>query len=225
MKISVVIPAYNEEKYIGKCLESVIKQERKPDEIIVVDNNSTDSTAEIVKKYKSVTLIKEKQQGIIPTRNIGFDIAKGDIIARCDADTIVPLDWIKKIEEIFLKNKSILAISMPVFVYDIPPFGNKFSFIYHLYMFIPRMFIGHYPLVGPSMAIRKNAWNKIRKELCTDAKAVHEDVDISLHIRKIGRVYHDHTNLVLTSGRRIKYKPWSFFGEYTWRFFKMLLSH
>src|ERR1035437_9820650 len=89
MKVSVVIPAYNEEKYIGACLDSLMDQKEKPDEIIVVNNNSTDNTAKIVKKYP-VRLINEEQQGMIPARNRGFNEAKFEIIARTDADTILP---------------------------------------------------------------------------------------------------------------------------------------
>ena len=56
MKVSVVIPVYNEEKYIKNCLESLMKQEEKPDEIIVVDNNCTDETINIVKKYNGIKI-------------------------------------------------------------------------------------------------------------------------------------------------------------------------
>lgn len=224
MKISVVIPAYNEEKHIENCLDSLMKQERKPDEILVVDNNSTDSTAEIVRKYKTVTLIKEKKQGIIPTRNTGFDMAKGDIIARCDADTIVPENFVKNILEDFEKNNSIVAVSMPIMFYDVPVI-RRFRFLYYPYMFVPKILLGHYCLVGPGMAVRKKIWNKIRPDLCTDEKAVHEDVDVSLHIEKYGKIFHDKNILVKASGRRPMYNPLSFFGEYTWRFFKMLWHH
>ena len=64
MKVSVVIPVYNEKKRIKKCLDSLLSQSEKPDEIIVVDNNSTDSTVSIVRKYKGVNLVHEKKQGI-----------------------------------------------------------------------------------------------------------------------------------------------------------------
>lgn len=225
MKISVVIPAYNEEKSISSCLNSLLKQTTRPYEIIVVDNNSTDATAEIVKKYKDVKIVFEKKQGIIPARNTGFDNVKGEIIARCDADTILPNNWIENIDKVFTKNDSIVAVSMPILIHDIPPVGDKPLFLFYLYMAIPRFFIGHYPILGPSMAVRKTTWDKIKDELCTDAKAVHEDLDLSFHIRKLGIVYHDKNNLVLTSGRRMKYNPWSFFGEYTIRFFKMLKNH
>jgi glycosyltransferase involved in cell wall biosynthesis len=224
MRISVVIPAYNEGARIKNCLDSLLKQLRIPDEIIVVNNNSTDNTADIVGTYKNVTLITEKEQGIIPARNAGFDLASGDVIARCDADTILPDNFIKNIEEDFLKDSSVVAVSMPVTFYDMPVV-NRMKFLYYPYMFIPRLLIGHYSLVGPGMAVKKSAWKKIRKELCTDPTQVHEDVDVSMHIKKHGEIYHDRNILVMASGRRAMYKPWSFFGEYTLRFFKMLGTH
>lgn len=224
MKTSVVIPVYNEEKRIKKCLESLMKQSEKPDEIIVVDNNCTDGTIKIVKEYKKIIIVKEKKQGILIARNTGFDQAKNDIIARCDADTILPHDWIKNIKQSFSKDKNIVAVSMPLFINDYG-FNDKFAFIFYIYMFIPMVLIGHYPLIGPSMAVKKSAWEKIKKELCTDQNQVHEDLDISFHIKKLGRIYHDKKNLVLTSGRRIVGNPLSFFGEYTFRFFKMYFSH
>ncbi|MFA5770944.1 MAG: glycosyltransferase family 2 protein [Patescibacteria group bacterium] len=224
MKISVVVPAHNEEKHIVSCLESLTNQTRQPDEIIVVSNSSTDRTEEIVKSYPKVTLLSLDVKGIIPARNKGFDLATGDIIARCDADTILPKDWVKKIEDSFLNNQSAVALSMPVLVNDIK-FGDRFLFLFYLYMLIPRLTMGHYPVVGPSMAVKKEAWDKIKSELCTDAVKVHEDIDISFHIKKLGNIIHDRSNLALTSGRRIKYNLWSFFGEYTLRFFKMLYTH
>ena len=224
MKVSVVIPVYNEEKYIKNCLDSLMIQSEKPDEIIVVDNNCTDSTINIVKKYKNIKVIKESKQGIIAARNAGFDHAQGDIILRCDADTILPVKWVKNIKQHFLEDKSIIAMSMPILIHDIPG-GNKSLFPFYLYMFIPRIIMGLYPLLGPGYAVKKSAWEKIKNELCLDDNIVHEDIDLSFHIKKLGKIYHDKKTIVLTSGRRLKYNPLSFFGEYTLRFFKMLKNH
>lgn len=224
MKISVVIPAYNEETRIASCLESVLNQTRPADEVIVVNNNSTDDTPKVVSKFKSVTLIDEKEQGIIPARNAGFDKAMGNIIVRTDADSILPKNFIENVEKDFSNNPNAVGVSMPVTFYDMPIVKNL-TYLYYPYMFFPRLLIGHYCLVGPAMAIRKSAWKKIRKELCMDPSKVHEDVDVSIHISKYGDIYHDRRILVKASGRRAMYKPWSFFGEYTLRFFKMLRTH
>ena len=224
MKVSVVIPVYNEEKYIKNCLDSLMKQEEKPDEIIVIDNNCTDNTTNVVKKYKNIKVIRERKQGIIAARNAGFDHAQGNIIARCDADTILPVKWVKNIKQHFLEDELIVAISMPILIHDIPG-GNKFLLLFYLYMFIPRIIMGLYPLLGPSYAVKKSAWEKIKNEVCFDDNIVHEDIDLSFHIKKLGKIYHDKKTIVLTSGRRLKHNPLSFFGEYTLRFFKMLISH
>src|SRR6266567_2953645 len=95
LRISVVIPVYNEEKYLGKCLDSLMRQNVKADEIIVVDNNSTDNSVAIAKKYP-IRVVFEKTQGMIPARNHGFNEARYEIIARTDADTILPVNWIKR---------------------------------------------------------------------------------------------------------------------------------
>src|SRR5690349_17720342 len=104
--ISVVIPAYNEEDYIENCLKSLMRQEVMPDEIIVVNNNSTDRTEEIVKKYP-VIVITENKKGTIAPRKRGFGMAKGNIIVRTDGDTGFPTNWVKKIKQDFQDTQPI----------------------------------------------------------------------------------------------------------------------
>ena len=89
LKISVIIPAHNEEKYIGKCLESIVKASKSlhyPVEIIVVLNRCTDRTEEIAKSYKCITL-KNTDKNLSKIRNAGIEKALGDIIVTIDADT------------------------------------------------------------------------------------------------------------------------------------------
>src|SRR5437868_10767389 len=97
LTLSIVIPAYNEENYLKACLDSVAKQSLKPDEVIVVDNNSTDRTVEIAKRYKFVKVLYEKRQHQVFAQATGFNAAKGEILGRIDADSILSPDWAKKI--------------------------------------------------------------------------------------------------------------------------------
>lgn len=224
MKVSVVIPVYNEEKYVGKCLESLFGQSEKADEIIVVDNNCTDSTVPIVKKYPLVKVVKEAKQGMIPARNKGFDSAKGEIIVKCDADSLLPRDWIKNIKKDFADNPEAVALSMPVVMYDLPG-GYKSKPIFYLYMLSPRLIIGVYPLAGPGYAIKKSSWKKVKNDICLNDKEVHEDIDLTFHVKKVGPIIHDPKTVVMSSARRIKSDPLSFFGEYTMRFLKMVKTH
>jgi len=224
MKVSVIIPVYNEEKFIKNCLDSLMKQEEKPDEIIVVDNNCVDKTIEIVKKYKNIRIIKEKNQGIVPARNTGFNCAKGNVLVKCDADSILPVDWIKNIKNDFSQDSSLCGISMPICLNDVPIIRQS-TFIFYTYMLIPRLMIGVYPFFGPSYAIKKIVWNKVKDKICLDDTKVHEDIDLCLHVKKYGKIFHDGRTIVASSARRIINNPLSFFGEYNIRFFKMFFSH
>ncbi len=224
MKVSVVIPVYNEEKYIKNCLDSLMNQREKPDEIIVVDNNCTDNTVEIVKKYKSVKIIKEITQGMTPARNAGFNQAEYEIIAKCDADSILPPYWIKNIKNDFINNPLIVGVSMPLVFKDFQLFGNS-TLPFYIYLAIPRLMVGFYYFLGPGYALKRISWKIVRKKICLDDKAVHEDIDISLHLRNYGKIYHDDKTVVYSSSRRMINNPFSFFGEYIFRFFKMYWNH
>jgi glycosyltransferase involved in cell wall biosynthesis len=224
-KVSVVIPVYNEEKYIGPCLDSLEKQIEKPDEIIIVDDNCTDKTTSIVKKYKKslpIKIVKEKKLGIVFARNTGFSKAKGDILARCDADSVLPKNWIKKIKENFSKNK-IDGLTGPIIFYD---FFLKTSFFSKIYLILMKILQKGETLLGPNMAISKKIWEKIKKEVCFDEKNIHEDIDLSLHILKNkGKIIYDFNLIVYASSRRIVKTPWIFFLNYPWRLIKNLVSH
>ena len=107
--VSVVIPAYNMEKYIGRAIDSVLAQTRQPDEIIVVDDGSTDNTADVIKSYGSrVHYIRQENGGASVARNTGIEAAKSEWIAFLDADD----EWLpEKLQlqiECFARNKALL---------------------------------------------------------------------------------------------------------------------
>ncbi len=89
-KISVVIPAFNAEKFIGEAIESVLKQTYENWELFVINDGSTDDTATIVQEYisqdKRVELIQQNNQGVSVARNMGAQLAQGEYIAFLDAD-------------------------------------------------------------------------------------------------------------------------------------------
>jgi cellulose synthase/poly-beta-1,6-N-acetylglucosamine synthase-like glycosyltransferase len=101
--ISVIIPVYNGEKVIGSCLESLLKQTLKPDEIIVVDDGSIDKTKDIVKKFRKVKLIEQKHKGPAAARNLGARNAKGDILLFIDADCKADKKWVEEMVKPFKK--------------------------------------------------------------------------------------------------------------------------
>lgn len=203
LTVSVVIPAYNEAKDIAKCLDALMRQTIAPDEIIVVDNNSTDNTSEVASTYKSVRIIKEKQKGITYARTAGFNAAKCDIIARIDADTIACDNWIKSITDKFSKaDESLCGITGKVAVRELSP-GATFMFspIHFLWRKLGDIVI--HPTVGKimsghNMAIRKSVWDKISNLVHLGDKDINEDVDLSLFVKRFGRVEYCHKMLVKT---------------------------
>ena len=112
MDISLIIPAYNEEASIGLCLETVIKNSKgKFKEIIVVNNASTDKTAEVASRYPGVTVVYEARKGTGNARQTGFEHSHCDVAAYIDSDSLVPEDWVDKIEKWFASDPRVVFLS------------------------------------------------------------------------------------------------------------------
>lgn len=222
MTLSLVIPTYNEERFIKKCLVSVFAQEEKCDEVIVIDNNCTDRTIQIARQFP-VRIIHEPDQGMIQARNRGFNEAKGDIIGRCDADTRLSAGWVKRVKADFAKEK-IDALTGPFEFYDLKP---KTSYFAQAYLDVMKPILnGHEVLVGPNMALSAAMWKKVRSHVCLDNKVVHEDIDLAIHIiEQGGNIMKDEELIVEVSSRRLKNNPTSFFAEYPLRVLKTLAVH
>lgn len=183
--ISVVIPAYNEEKYIGKCLSSINSQTFKDFEIIVVDNNSNDKTAEIATKL-GAKVVKEKIQGMTPAREKGFKEANAEIIARTDADSTPPPNWLNDIYQTFSTHPDVIAITGSfTSPYNYLP-NELFHYFIIGFVHLTKILTGHIPLHGPNFALKKSAWEKIKVHM--DDSIVHEDIDLSCHLSKVGNM-------------------------------------
>ena len=105
MKISVVIPVYNEEKHITACIDALIHNTRRPDEILLADGGSSDRTRMLASKFSEVTILENPRKTAAAGRNVGIRHAKGDIIAFTDGDCIVEKDWLEEIEKAFVRYK------------------------------------------------------------------------------------------------------------------------
>ena len=200
VKISVIIPTFNEEKFLGNCLKSLKEQDFKDFEIIVVDNNSTDKTREVAKNF-NVILVSEKRQGVAFARNKGAKIAKGEILAFTDADTILPKNWLSRIFEEFEKDKNLIAFGGSCEFYSGPLCAKLASkFLLKLFLILDKFFSQGFNLMGCNMAIRKSVFFKISG--FNENLKMNEDVEISYRLRKIGKVKFDFNFKVKTSGRR-----------------------
>lgn len=201
MKISVVIPAHNEERYIKRTLESIQKQTHKPYEVIVVDNNSTDKTGGIAKKM-GVKVLYEKNKGCGFARKAGFEAAKGDIIATTDADSILPAYWIYRINKAFLKDPDAIAVGGP-YRFDTNKYRIIQKIVAGIWVFFDKILNAGNNLPGVNMAVKKNAY----KETGGFKKNLNfEDLDLSLRLKKHGKVIFLKNLVVLTSFRRYNEK-------------------
>jgi cellulose synthase/poly-beta-1,6-N-acetylglucosamine synthase-like glycosyltransferase len=209
LKLSLIIPAYNEEHHIRACLEAVKKQSRMPDEVLVIDNNCTDSTVAIAKEYDFVQIIKEPKQGLIHARNTGFNTASGDVMGRIDADSIIEHDWVDRAINWFKNDDQLYGLTGPASTTFIPymsyPKTRLFARTY--FWFVDAQFNTSI-MWGANMAVRKKAWNRVKNVVTMDDRAVHEDQDISVWIAAQGmKILYDRKLLITTDGETYRYLP------------------
>lgn len=110
--ISIIVPIYNAEKYLNKCIDSLVNQTKKELEFILVNDGSTDSSEDIIKSYKDkrIKYFKNKNQGIGKTRNFGIDKATGKYLMFLDSDDYLDINACEKLYNKAIKEKSDLVV-------------------------------------------------------------------------------------------------------------------
>src|SRR5215831_2985963 len=122
-RFSVVIPCYNEAGYVAETLHSLRKQDFDGEfEIIVVDNNCTDGTAEIAREL-GAQVVEEPVKGVCNARQLGTEAASGEIVISADADTTYAPDWLSKIDRSFRADDRVVAVVGPCRYVDGPLWG------------------------------------------------------------------------------------------------------
>lgn len=209
--ISVIIPAYNEEKYLRETLKTVISQDYPKDnyEVIVVDNNSEDKTIEVAREF-NVRVIECKTKGVSWARQKGAEAAYGKIIVYTDADTTVPGDWLTKISQQF-ENHQIAAVTGTGEFSSTDWFNSLLAKGYPVFMRIQFIF-GRRALNGFNCAIRKTIFDTIGG-FNTDLSSA-EDVDLGIRASKEGKVIFVPGIKVFTSARRMEKSRLNFFWQH-----------
>lgn len=202
MKISLIIPAYNEEKEIGACLKSALKN--APDnllEIIVVDNASTDKTGEIASKVsKKARVVKEPNKGLTWARQRGFVEAKGEILAYVDADTRMPKNWFKILNREFSRHP-IVCLSGPYYYYDLEEWQRKAIEAAYKGPLEAAYKTTKALVTGGNFAVKREALEKI-DGFDTSIPFYGEDTNLARRIKKVGKVLFLKEFYINTSGRR-----------------------
>ncbi|HMY34914.1 MAG TPA: glycosyltransferase [bacterium] len=209
MKISVIIPAYNEASIIGETLSALMKADRpsNPIEFIVVNNASTDRTAEIASSFPDIRVVTESEKGLTKARQCGNAHAQGDILIYIDADTRIPKHLLRTIEEKFIADPKLVAMSGPYKYHDWTWYGRLILWLYHWtlvpmnQLVINRILNKGSVFYGGNFAVRKKALDKIGG-FDTGLEFWSEDTQIGRRMSQEGRVRFFHRAYVYTSARR-----------------------
>ncbi len=229
MKISIIIPAFNEEENIEATICAVLAQTYPDFEVIIVDNGSTDGTAKIVKSFgDKIRLLYEEKKGTQWAREKGRLEAKGEIIANIDADCLPTPDWLSKGIK-FFKSENVVALGGPYDYYDASKFVRFTSLIFQksLYVFSNWFFqkIGKGAvLIGGNILLKAEALNKAGG-YNTDLIFYGDDTDTAKRMSKQGKVIFNGGFTMKTSSRRIKNQGFfRTFVIYIYHFFKVILK-
>ncbi len=214
---SIVVPAYNEENYLGDCLDAALRAAagRSDVEIIIVDNNSTDGTRAAAEERIArrgggatpVSVLAEPRPGANRTRETGFEAARGPIVAFIDADTKMPADWIVRVEREFARDPKLVCVSGPFIYYDLPlpvrALVRTFYLIALIVYVIGRALFRRTTIVqGGNYAVRRDAFAAIGGQN-VEIAFYGDDTDNAIRLSRIGTVKFMFSLTMPTSGRRL----------------------
>jgi glycosyltransferase involved in cell wall biosynthesis len=210
VRLSFVVPAYNEEAYVPACVESIVAQTRELGdavEVIVVNNASTDGTREAALRVPGVRVVDEPRKGLTFARQAGFAASSGELIANVDSDGRLPPGWVDFVLEKFEKNPKLVALSGPLVYYDmkmrqravVRGFFWAAKVLYALNRYVLRK---GSVVQGGNFVLRRAALEKIGG-FNTAIAFYGEDTDIARRMYPVGDVEFSLKMNIFTSGRRL----------------------
>jgi glycosyltransferase involved in cell wall biosynthesis len=232
MRLSFVVPAYNEEAYLPACLESILAQTRELGdavEIIVVNNASTDRTREVALGYAGVRVVDETRKGLTFAREAGFAASTGELIANVDSDSRLTPGWVEKVLKNFAGDAKMVALSGPFIYYDLTPQQlvsvRIFYAVAYLVYAVNRWVLRAGSMVqGGNFVLRREALEKIGG-FNTAISFYGEDTDIARRMNQVGRVKFTLDLKMFSSARRLKKEGMlTMAGRYTLNYFWTIFS-
>ncbi len=219
MKLSFVIPARNEEKRIGHCLDAIMQEldrtlhhsphdePRDRDvEIVVVNNASTDNTKAAVLKYPGVRVVDEPEPGIVKARARGFTSSDGELVANVDADGLLPPGWLERVFTEFERDPRLVCLSGPLVYYDLSAKDQFMTQMFYWLGFTTHLIFRFFKIgaivQGGNFIVRRSAW-EAAGGFDTSIDFYGEDTDVGRRIVKHGKVKFSFYLPILSSGRRL----------------------
>ncbi|WP_169581801.1 glycosyltransferase family 2 protein [Microbacterium thalassium] len=183
MRVSAVIPVKDDAGNLAECLRALSAQTRAPDEVIVVDNRSSDDSARVA-AVTGARIVRCDEPGIPAASAAGYDAATGDIILRLDADCRPSPDWVEHMVRAFEAAPDIGAVTGGSRFVDGPPWLRApLAAVYLLaYSAATAPALGHLPLFGSNMGLRRAVWLDVRSSVHRSDPEVHDDLDLSFHV-------------------------------------------
>lgn len=227
MKVSVIVPAHNEEERIGVALKALTSQDYSDLEIIVVDNASTDQTQSIAKTFP-VTVLYETRKGTNFALECGRRAASGEVIVRVDADCVPEKDWVSRGIRHF-NNPKVVGVTGPYDHYDGGWFFRWTSLVFQQYLYrflnwLCQLFNLGAMLIGGNSMMRASALKKIGG-FDTSFTFYGDDTDTAKKLSKLGYVVCDPKLIMKTSARRYKKQGTvKLFLLYSYHFFKVIFA-
>lgn len=222
MVLSFVVPAYNEEAYLGACLESILAQTRgleQATEIIVVNNASTDGTRDVALRYLEdygplVRAVDEVRKGLPYARQAGFLASSGSLIANVDADSRLTPGWVEKVLTTFREYEGrrtpLVALSGPLVYYDLTPRQRRLVSVFYGMAWLSYA-INKYVLrvgsmvQGGNFVLARGALESIGG-YDVSITFYGEDTDIARRLHAVGKVLFTFDLKMLSSARRLKHE-------------------
>jgi glycosyltransferase involved in cell wall biosynthesis len=206
-RVSVIVCAHNEARYLPGCLHSILAQSRPPDEILVVDNASTDRTGVVAGQIPSVRVVDEPRKGLVVARETGRHAATGDLLAYLDADCRAPLMWLERVAGRFERDPALVATCGPYRYYDWDLCGRLLVGAYDITLAPATQVLVKHVLrmgtvfYGGNFAVRRRALDEIGG-FDTSIEFHGEDTNLGRRLLAVGKVTLARDCYVYTSARR-----------------------
>jgi glycosyltransferase involved in cell wall biosynthesis len=214
MKISFVVPAYNEETLLPRSLSAIRDEISRAGqilgqdaEIIVVNNASTDRTREVAEAIEGVQVVDEPRKGLVQARWCGFEHSSGELIANIDADTVIPPGWLTEVMRQFDKSNTLVALSGPYIYYGVPRrvnwvVGAYYRLAWTMYFFNRFVLDVGSMLQGGNFIVKRSAMLKLGQPSLRFS-FYGEDTDMARRLSKVGGVKFTFKLPAQSSGRRL----------------------
>lgn len=192
-RVAVVIPCRNDAEYLDACLQALAAQTRRADAVIVVDNASTDGSAEVARRA-GAHVLTQARVGIWPAAAAGYDAAREyDVIARLDADSRPHSDWVSRIVQAFVSDPGLGVLTGGAEFYGANPLVNYLGA--HWYIgggtYWVRKWLGIPLVFGSNFAMRSDVWERVRDRVDRDNPGIHDDLDLTIRLRESDGVRYD----------------------------------